>query len=259
MKKALLILFIGISFGVFAQHPCKSLSAIINLPPEFNCAGDIMQLSVSVHGTGPFSYLWEPSGATTSSITVVLDSTETFSVTVKDSCRDSAKSIAPINVDNPKVTLPPIMYIALGDSIIIVAKGNGFAYQWAPGQLYGRCLNPPLCDSIKVSPPANIVYTVTTTDSLGCQASAVDTIIVGAAGVLSFSAVKLMSVYPNPSSTEFTINLQNNALLQVSDITGRVLFSEMENAGNVRFGKELNPGIYFLLIDGKPVGKIVKQ
>ena len=257
MRKLLLILFTAISIAAMGQKPCTPPSISMILPPHTICPGDTVQIGVdATGGNTPYTYLWEPTGDTTSTISVVLDSTTTFTVTVKNSCGDSATKFATINVSVPKVSLPPITYMALGDSIIIIARGNCNSYQWSPSNV--RCLDSPLCDSIKVSPSTTTIYTVTGTLSGVCQAFAVDTVEVGATGVMPVFNEQQINVYPNPSSTEFTITLQNKALLQISDVTGRMLFSETKNAGTINFGKELSPGTYLLIIDGKPAGKLVK-
>lgn len=326
MKKALLILLIGISNSVFAQHPCvppviningssweckgeidtltvsgpkgttymwnngntnTSIITYINAnktfyviatnggcsdtgyftvtlrlppsvranPPSAFCAGNPITLTASATGTNPpFRYAWS-TGQTGSSITINPgpDSTTTYTVVASNGCYGATT----ITI-TPEV---PILYaccgnnISPGDSVLLITKGNSVYYQWQPAV---RCLNPPLCDSVEATPTVTTSYTVTGTDSLGCQADQILLITVSPAGVQSISGAKLVNVYPNPSSTEFTLSLQNKAFLQVADITGRILFSEMENAGNAAFGKELNPGIYFLIVDGKAVGKLVK-
>ena len=64
--------------------------------------------------------------------------------------------------------------ILLGDDTIIMASG-AISYQWSPAV---KCLNPPLCDSVQVSPTVTTTYTVTGTDSLGCQSERLVTISV---------------------------------------------------------------------------------
>lgn len=329
MKKALLILFIGIVGNVFAQHPCTppviningsswkckgapdtltvsgpngttyawdngqtttSIITYVNsnstfyvvatnggcsdtgyfkvtlrLPPAVTanspasfCAGQPITLTASAIGSNPpFSYTWS-TGQTGSSITINPGpvSTTTYTVFVSNGCSSAATTTAIPNVPNMFVCCNNTI-VTGHDTMLIASSGSGMVkYQWSPSV---TCLNPPLCDSVEVAPVVSTVYTVTGLDSLGCSAEREVTIFVGAAGIPSISGAGFVNVYPNPSSVEFTVNLQNKALLQVSDITGRVLFSEMENPGIVKFGEELTPGMYILFVDGKPATKLVKQ
>lgn len=111
---------------------------------------------------------------------------------------------------------------------------------------------------MKVQPIVTTTYTVTGTDTLGCQVQKTLTVIVGIAGINDISGNDFVSVYPNPSAYEFTVDLATKAMVKVCDVTGRLIFSKMENAGTITFGKELSPGIYFLYVDGKPGVKVVK-
>jgi gliding motility-associated-like protein len=66
--------------------------------------------------------------------------------------------------------------ILAGNDTILFANGNTTKpYQWSPQVM---CLNPPLCDSVKVSPTITTTYTVTLTDSLGCQVERILTVLV---------------------------------------------------------------------------------
>lgn len=258
MKKVLLILLIGIASNVFAQHPCDSLSGKLKYSSSI-CATTLDTIVALTRGTKPFMYKWT-NGKTTD--TIIVDPYDTFniprSVTIKDSCGDSLTIPITIKLETPLLVACCSGTVWVGQSDTLYAIGpNIISYQWEPSNQV-TCLNPPLCDSVLVSPTITTTYKVIGTDSAGCETEAAMIVTVSPAGVQSISGAKLVNVYPNPSSTEFTLSLQNKAFLQVADITGRILFSEMENAGNAAFGKELNPGIYFLIVDGKAVGKLVK-
>lgn len=71
-----------------------------------------------------------------------------------------------------------------------------------------------------------------------------------------------ISIYPNPSTNEFTINLTNgNAWVSIYDCTAK-LIAKYQNVNSVlSFGKEFSEGIYFVhIVDGKGVKtiKIIK-
>ncbi len=253
MKKILLFLLLGVAISSFAQAPCTPPVVTANPVRPF-CSGQDIIVSVTVTGSGPFTYLWS-NGETVSATSVTPDSTTTYTVTVKNSCGDSTVKSIILTPDIPNMTSCCNTAIGIGHSTNLVASGSRLVeYLWSPTV---TCLNP-ICDSVRATPTVTTTYTVTGVDTLGCSVEELITITVGAAGILSISPNNIVNIYPNPSSTEFTLDLPTKALLSVSDITGRVLFSGMENAGAISFGKELSPGIYFIFIDGKLGGKVMK-
>ena len=232
--------------------------AFISPPAWPECPGSDVLLIASSTGIGPFTYSWSPGGQTTDTITVNPTTPTSYSVTIINGCGNSAAKSTTVTPDNPTMSLCCNAIILAGHDTLLVANGSVsdiLSFQWSPSV---TCLNPPLCDSVQVSPSVTTTYTVTGTDSLGCHVERYVTINVGPAAVPSISGTDFINIYPNPSSTAFTIDLPVKAQIMVCDITGRLLFSEMENAGKITFGKELNPGMYFLFIDGKPGVKVVK-
>lgn len=64
-------------------------------------------------------------------------------------------------------------------------------------------------------------------------------------------------VYPNPSKTNFHVNVSKSVDLQLMDMNGK-LYEEHKNVSNAEFGENLKSGIYFLKIENK-VYKLVKE
>ena len=192
-------------------------------------------------------------GATTDTMTVMTCVPTTYTITVSNGCITTKTTT--VTPDVPSISACCNTTIPLGDSTLLVASGSNMVYySWTPG---GICLSSN-CDSMEVAPTVTTTYTVSGIDSLGCSVQRVVTIVVGPASVPSISGTGFVNIYPNPSSTSFTVDLPTKAMIKVCDVTGRLLFSEIENAGTITFGKELNPGMYFLFIDGKPGVKVVK-
>jgi len=147
-------------------------------PPSLFCAGQAITLTASGSGTyAPFTYTWS-TGQTGTSITIDPgpDSTTTYTVTVSNGCTTTAFTTAIPNV--------PILYACCNqilsiehdsanrhDTAILVASGNSAKYQWLEQPDNGSitCLNPPLCDSVRVITTVSTTYTVVGTDSNGCQ------------------------------------------------------------------------------------------
>jgi len=72
-----------------------------------------------------------------------------------------------------------------------------------------------------------------------------------------------ISIYPNPFTTVVSVQLLNawegkEANLDIYDASGRLVKSIELTIGHSQLGADLSEGIYFLKIDGKPVGKVVK-
>ena len=228
--------------------------AILITPPLIICGGGSALLKAVASGTGPFTYLWSPGGATTDTLTVSPTSPTTFIVTVSNGCKTTKATL--VTPDNPSLSACCNTTIKLGHDTILSASGGGMqSYSWTPA---GTCLTPS-CDSVRVSPTVTTTYTVTGTDTLGCQVQRLLTVVVGPAAIPYISQSDFVNIYPNPSSTSFTVDLKTKATIKVCDVTGRLLYSKIENAGTITFGKELNPGMYFLFIDGKPGVKVVKM
>ena len=249
MKKLLLVLFAAISLNVFAQHPCVGPVVIIS-GDSIVC--NRVKDSLFLNGPSATTYLWSDGETTTAIGTGPIDADSTFYVIANNGgCIDTTYYNVRVKLP-PSVITPTKESFCSGTNVCIVpfVGGSGpFTYSWAPG---GKTT-----DSICVSPSSTTVYTLTVSN--GCNNTAEDTLVpVNCAGINTITTSSGYNIYPNPSSTSFTIDLQTKSLINVCDITGRILFSEMEKPGTITFGKELSPGIYFLFIDGVSGGKIVK-
>jgi hypothetical protein len=66
-----------------------------------------------------------------------------------------------------------------------------------------------------------------------------------------------VSIYPNPSTGYFNINLPNDATIQLFDLEG-VMVEEHKNVSNITVGENLKSGVYFLKTNTK-VYKLIKE
>ncbi|MBP8822722.1 MAG: choice-of-anchor L domain-containing protein [Flavobacteriales bacterium] len=128
-------------------------------------------------GAGVYGYLWS-TGDTTPTITVSVDTTTTFYVTVTDTCS------VPAALDSITVTIPiypPLVVTAVGDtaipclgnadiSVLNTTGGNGdYTYTWSQGGASagaGTTINVPASDTLW--------YVVTAFD--GCMHTATDSV-----------------------------------------------------------------------------------
>ena len=140
--------------------------------------------SVQMNATGGATYQWNPSAGLSNNTVfnplATPSSSTTYTVVVTSAlgCNDSAAQI--INVNQlPVVTATQSAdTICNGDSLLLIATGGG-SYLWTPGNMSN--------DSVSVTPTADIIYTVTVTDSNLCSSTANDTVTVLNPPVASFS------------------------------------------------------------------------
>jgi len=145
-------------------------------PPAVACKGtQVLLTSQILSGTGPFSYVWTPGGATTDTVSVFDTAQTTYVLRVSNGCVATATTT--VKPDAPILSACCSTTISKGDDTTLTATGDTsiVSYTWTPA---GTCLNPPLCNSISVSPTVTTTYTVVGTDYLGCQTESIVTIIV---------------------------------------------------------------------------------
>lgn len=149
----------------------------VTLPPDsLNCGpGEIITIEpIVTGGIEPYTYLWS-TNETTASINVSPPSTQTFSVTVSESCLNTSDTDdAEIFVANiPPITIQPIPDVVKlcpnsPDFLTAIASGGSgnYTYQWKNGNQLLRNT-----DTITLAPLETTVYTVNATDACGLQTS----------------------------------------------------------------------------------------
>ncbi|HIO71998.1 MAG TPA: PKD domain-containing protein, partial [Flavobacteriales bacterium] len=131
-------------------------------PDVVICQGD----SVLLQASGGSTYTWNPAlGLSDSTIANPYASpsasTTFYLIAAFSSCSDQDSVIVTVLM-LPSVSVMPDTIICVGDSITISAVG-AVSYQWNNGEN---------TQSIMVAPISSLTYTVTGTDSMGCQNSA---------------------------------------------------------------------------------------
>lgn len=132
------------------------------------CTGTSTTLSAQGGGT----YLWNPSGQTTSSIVVSPTSATTYTVIASNgNCSSSAT--ATVNVyPSPSVSSANVS-VNYGNSTTLTASPSGgtppYSYLWSTNEV---------TPSILVSPTITTIYCVTVTDANGCSDTACSTVTV---------------------------------------------------------------------------------
>lgn len=139
--------------------------------PGIMCPGEEVTLTAEPQGgASPYTYLWN-TGATTSSITVSPNSTQTYSVSVTDNCLGqtaSSSTTVSVPILQPLVitTSPDITEICPYITQTLTSSASGgagnYTYQWTSnGQNLG------ISNNLTVTPNTTTVYTITAYDQCG--------------------------------------------------------------------------------------------
>jgi hypothetical protein len=201
-----------------AKGCTSSASITINVRNEFTpqitgdnqiCLGESTTLAVN----GGETFTWS-TGASTASITVSPTETTNYSVTVLDI--NGCSGIASLTVNVNPIPQPLVvgdLDICAGETAGLFATG-GQQYQWSNGESTAF---------IRVSPLATTTYTVTVTNSGGCQAST--------------SVIVIVNPLPTPSITgDLTICVGETTRLTATGGTSYV----WNNGVNV-YWQDVNP------------------
>jgi hypothetical protein len=221
--------------------------------PTSACVGDTGTYSVPL--TGGATYYWKISSgvhADTSNnvLKVYFSATGTYriSVVALNACfTDSA--VWNVTVSNP----PPIPIITFNgmDLISNALSGN----QWL---LNNNTVKGATKDTL--IPLKNGCYSVKVTNKSGCS-SISDTICVVNASVQNIIAPLGISIFPNPNSGTFILNIENaaqpccgtNLYFKITNELGQMIYEYKEDSFSGNFSKEINlnrenNGVYFVQV-----------
>jgi hypothetical protein len=224
--------------------------------PTAICLGN----SAVISANGASSYTWS-TGSIALNIVVSPTTTASYSVTGTNSVGCvGTKTLSLIVNPNPTVTAvanPTV--ICAGQTSTITANGAA-SYSWN---------TTSTVSAIVVSPSVTANYTVVGTNSVGCTNSLVVTQNVNAClGIHENTGnTAFMSVYPNPSTGVFIIELDNTTAtnsIEIYDLLGSKIKSQKVNSEKTEINlQDQKNGVYFIyLIENNKkvnVSKIVKQ
>jgi hypothetical protein len=204
-------------------------------------------------GTTPYTYAWSPSGGTNTTASSLCANSYNFTVTDNNGC----VYINSVTITQPAsltVVIDSAVNISCTDTIWAVVGGGvtPYTYSWNTGAttsaLNGICTGS---------------YTVTVTDSNGCTQLA--SIVIVATGIQELSNVSDVKVYPNPTSGELNILINNQNIMPqaivVYDITGRKVIEQKADKNTALMHMDVSAlfnGTYILEINGLNGTKIVR-
>ena len=245
----------------------RTQAILVNLKPSVSifatstlvCVGQITHLT----GAGANSYAWSTSAAG-NIIAVAPTANTTYTVTGVNGfgCTAMASQLIMVN------TLPVITASSnlsssycYGEPLVLSANGAQ-TYQWISD-------TSPLVyqgSFIAVSPSVTTIYTVTGTDMNGCvNKTTLAQNVTICSGISALPALQALTVYPNPTSGEISLETYANVEkhIDVIDLTGRIMISLADTAEKVNVNLSgLNNGVYYLKIrsnESVNVIKIIKQ
>lgn len=235
------------NYSVIAQSGCLTGTASILVNPlTFSASSASTTIcpgtTVNLGATGnAYGYTWTPGNITGTSVAVNPSVTTTYTVWASgDDCLVS--STLGINLNPaPNVAIVSNHSVSCaGDPVILQVAGPNVLV-WSNGSI---------SSSIAISPTNNVTYSVTGTNSLGCSATAsFEQVVFPCVGINTHLLNnELLSLYPNPSSGNFTIKTNTECSLTVSNAIGQVI-SIIDVGANTNFQflvDNLSPGIYFV-------------
>jgi hypothetical protein len=213
------------------------------------CSGE----TVTLNGQGAVSYQW--TGGVSNNVAFAPSATATYTVTGTgiNGCENSDQVTVVVNAT-------PVATISVVNDITLAASPAGMNYQWI------NCASgtdAPNGSTANYTAIANGSYAVIVTSPEGCSDQS-DCEIISAVGLDQIANIE-MSVNPNPTAGELTINMPNSlkASAQVFDAQGKLVQTDLnvEN-GSVLHLESMTTGVYMVRIstaDAVQTFRVVKQ
>lgn len=197
--------------------------------------------TTNLNANGATTYSWS-TNATTSTLAVNPSTTSTYTLTGNTgNCTN--KTVVTVSVN----ALPVISVsssqaqICAGESATLTGNG-ATSYSWTSGAT---------TNYLVVNPSVTSTYTVIGTDANSCSNSANFTQNVNACtGIAKVNAaLAAVQIYPNPFQSEFTIQLSEQATVNVVNALGQIVYQADLNAGNTSIDLSSQiTGLYFVQI-----------
>ena len=235
----------GYAIATVTVNPGPTQQFIQANGPTTFCQGSGVTLVCS--STSGYTYQWYRNsvaiaGATSNSY--YANATGSFACLVSNSCGTSVttNAISCTRNLNPTVTTTPVGPVSMcqGSFTNIYASSAGAtSYQWIMNNvnIAGANLN-----YYHATMAGN--YKVMVTNANGCtKKSAVTQLTINCreAGDLVNTGV-----YPNPFSSNFSIDLNDETTVRIMDLTGKTISEQIVSEGTFTYGETLMPGVYFI-------------
>jgi hypothetical protein len=233
--------------GLVALTIYPSPNVTASATPLASCSGS----PVTITASGASSYSWQPGNLTGSSVTVTPSGPTTYTVTGTNAngCTDTYLvnvSVAP----GPTIICYAAQTNVCTNDMNVLLYGIPSGGTWSGPGVSGGYFVPSTAGN------GTHVLTYTYTDSNGCTNTGTTTIVVAqCVGINEFSGLGGVSFYPNPNGGSFTVHVASGNIhemkMEVVDLQGRIVHSEMISGIDAGFSKEINlesvaSGAYYL-------------
>lgn len=240
------------TYNYFINNTTSGFFVFITPTDEYCGSGDGSILAAVFGQSGTVSYQWS-SGETTQSIFGL--SAGTYTVTVTDSF-DGCSTSETVTITNFPIyaegfaTDASCATCANGSIDVYAFAGSStLSYQWSNGAISEDLFN--------LLPGT---YSVTVTSSSGCDTTLTFTVL-GLAGVSENTNPITLVVYPNPTTSNFTVEYSIQGIEEVSfyltDVLGNLVVSK-STTNETKFSVDvqgLSDGIYFLHLDAGTISR----
>lgn len=254
--------------SVVGTNSSSGCSSTVNIPVSANLSPQVGILvpstslcrgsSLVLTAYGANSYAWT-NGANTATTIVSPTVNTTYTVVGLNSFGCSAAVAQAISVRN----IPPITALASSESLcsgetatLTVTGANNYTWTSNSTFLVGS--------QVVVAPMAGTTnYTVVGSDLFNCSNNAFITVNTSACLGINESNDELSTshLFPNPNNGEFVLSLNANSVtkVQVLDVTGRIVFSDINvaNESNLKLN-QLAAGVYYVKITNDNASKTLK-
>lgn len=202
-------------------------------------------------GNAGASYLWS-NGPSTQTNLITASGLYYVDVTSGPGCTDSDTINVVVNT-LPVVTLSvSTSTVCIDDANVVLTGGSPSGGTYAGPGVSGNQFDPTTAGN------GTHTITYTYTDTNGCSAQATAQITVNACvGIADNSLLESVVVYPNPNNGSFNLTVNGgepgDMIIEVTDITGRVVYTHQENNVGAGFVTTVDlgdvaEGSYFLRI-----------
>lgn len=196
-------------------------------------------------GNGSNSFVWD-NGLTSDSDFNLTDGSYMVTATDVNGCQDTTLVVVGYDNPTPDVNLGNDLAVGIPSLVTLYSNAIG-SHEWSDGSTN---------TSLQVEVLSDTTIWVTVTSDQGCAGT--DTVsIEGLVGIDGVENEYLVKMFPNPTSGELNIqienNVANNIAIQVMDYSGKVVVNKEFNNTGSQFTDRINlnefsKGIYFINI-----------
>ena len=212
--------------------------------------------SIGLFASGALTYSWSNStfGAL-NTVSPLVNTTYTVTGSNALGCTGTAVQAVVVNPAPVVNASASSTNICAGESVTLTGTG-GSTYKWV-SPLSLVIANPAI-----FTPANSAQYTLTGISAAGCEATVLIGVGVNACtGLNKINATNAIQVYPNPTNSEFTIELTNELVnqIEVTDIAGKVVMSKTVNGVKETVSlATLANGVYYVKVTSDSQVSVVK-